>query len=160
MTKSYVSVRNDPKKMRYIEWLTMVPDYRRPKSERELAVELDVYPKTLYNWRQEREFREVWRDESDEVIGGADRRQAVLETLYRAATDEGNPRHVSAGKLYLEAIGAMSPPRLDISVSGKALSMLSEDELESFIARGVLELQREGSHGQLSGGVSTEDDTG
>lgn len=146
--------------MRYIEWLTTVPDYRRPKTERDLARELDVYPKTLYNWRQDRDFREVWQNESDEVIGGADRRQAVLETLYRAATDERNPRHVAAGKLYLEAIGAMAPGRVDITLSGKAVGMLDDDELERLIAMGVAELQREKADGERGGGLPAEDNTG
>ena len=138
--------------MRYIEWLTTVPQYRVPKTERELARELDVFPKTLFNWRQDREFCDVWRGESDEVIGGPDRRQAVLETLYRAATDERNPRHVAAGKLYLEAIGAMAPPRLDVNVSGKALGMLTDDEIEKLIARGVMEMQGE-ADGEPAGGL-------
>lgn len=157
MAKSYVPVRQDLRKMRYIEWLTTVPDYRQPKTERELARELDVYQKTLYNWRQERDFIEVWRGESDEVVGGPDRRQAVLETLYRAATNERNPRHVMAGKLYLEAVGAMSPPRLDVTVSGKALGMLSDDELESLIARGVAEMKGE-ADAQDSDGIPAPDD--
>jgi hypothetical protein len=155
----YIPVRQDARKMRYIEWLTTVPDYRRPKTERELAAELDVYPKTLYNWRQDRDFREVWRDESDEVIGGADRRQAVLETLYRAATDERNPRHVQAGKLYLEAIGAMAPGKVDVTVTSKAVGMLSDDELERFIGIGVAELKAE-EDAQLQSGIPAEEHPG
>jgi hypothetical protein len=155
----YVPVRQDPKKMRYIEWLTTVPQYREPRTERELARELDVYSKTLYNWKQDREFREIWQGESDEVIGGADRRQAVLETLYRAATDERNPRHVTAGKLYLEAVGAMAPPKLDVTISGKALGMLTDDELERLIARGVMEMQGE-ADGQPGSGLPAADHPG
>lgn len=158
MAKPFVDVRADAKKMRYIEWLTTVPDYRRPKTEKELAAELDVYPKTLYNWRQDRDFRDVWRDESDEVIGGADRRQAVLETLYRAATDERNPRHVAAGKLYLEAIGAMAPGRVDVTVTGKAVSALTEEELDYYIGLGVAELRGEKPDGP--GRLPAEEHTG
>lgn len=125
--------------MRYIEWLSTPPSMRRPATKQEIAAELDVYPKTLYNWEQDREFRDVWRDESDEVIGGEDKRQQVLDTLHRTAIDSHNPRHVAAGKLYLEAIGAMSPQRVDVNVSSKALGMLSDDEIERLIARGLAE---------------------
>lgn len=156
---TYVAVRQDPRKMRYIEWLTTVPDFRTPRTERELARELDVYPKTLFNWRQDRDFCEVWHGEADEVIGSPDRRQAVLETLYRAATDERNPRHVTAGKLYLEAIGAIAPPKLDVVVSGKALGMLDDDELEKLIAIGVAELHKE-ANGQSTGGLPAPDNPG
>jgi hypothetical protein len=131
--------------MRYIEWLTTVPEYRVPKTERELAAEMDIYQKTLYNWRQDKDFREVWQGEADEVIGNPDRRQAVMEVLYRAATNERNPRHVVAAKLYLEATGAIAPPKMDVTVSSKALGMLDEDELDRLIARGVAELKAEGN---------------
>lgn len=156
---SYVPVRQDPRKMRYIEWLTTPPTARVPHNERELARELDCYAKTLYNWRQDPEFCEIWRSESDEIIGGPDNRQMVLDTLLRAATDERNPRHVQAGKLYLDAIGAMQPPKLDITISGKALGMLDDDELERLIAMGVAELRKE-ADGQSPGGLSAQEHPG
>jgi len=143
---TYIPVRQDPRKMRYIEWLTTVPDYRIPKTEREIAKELDVYTKTLFNWRKDKDFREVWQGQADDVVGHPDRRQAVMEVLYRAATDERNPRHVTAAKLYLEATGAIQPPRLNVEVSSKALGMLSDDEIESLIARGVAEMRAEGNN--------------
>jgi hypothetical protein len=148
---TYIPVRQDPRKMRYIEWLTTVPDYRIPKTERELAKELDVYTKTLFNWRKDKDFRAVWQGEADEVVGHPDRRQAVMEVLYRAATDERNPRHVTAAKLYLEATGAIQPPRLAVEVSAKALGMLSDDEIESLIARGVAEMKAEGNGNRPDG---------
>lgn len=156
---SYVPVRADPRKMRYIEWLTTPPQERQPRTERELARSLDVYVKTLYNWKQDRDFLDEWRGEADEVIGGPDKRQAVLDTLYRAATEERNPRHVQAAKLYLEAVGAMSPPKFDVTISGKALGMLSEDELERLIAIGVAELQKE-TDGQSTSGLPAADNPG
>ena len=157
--QTYVPVRQDIRKMRYIEWLTTVPAHRQPATEEELARELDVYKKTLYNWRQDRDFREVWQGEAEVVIGDVGRRQAVLETLYRAATNERNPRHVTAGKLYLEAIGAIAPPKLDVTVSTKALGMLDDDELESLIARGVAELRGE-TDGQPQSGLPAAEHPG
>jgi hypothetical protein len=143
MAKSYTPVRQDAKKMRYIEWLTTPPQHRQPASEKDLAAELDVYPKTLYNWRQEREFRDVWRDGADEVIGGEDKRQRVMETLYMAAIDYRSPRHVAAAKLYLETIGAIGPSRIDVRVDAKAIGMLDDEELERLIGIGVAELNRD-----------------
>jgi len=140
--KAYVPVAQDARKMRYIEWLTTPPHMRNPRTEGQLAAELDVYPKTLFNWKQDREFCDVWHHETNDVIGGDDRRQAVMDSLFRAASDEHNPRHVSAAKVYLDAIGAMSPGRLEISVTGdKALGLLSDDELEGLLARGLADRQ-------------------
>lgn len=137
MSKGYVPVRQDPRKMRYIEWLTTPPTHRQPSTEVELARELDVFPKTLYNWRHEREFREVWSDDTDRVVGGEDRRQRVMDTLYDAASDPHNPRHVQAAKLYLETLGAISPPRE--GTNHKAIGMLTDEEIEHMLSRAVLE---------------------
>lgn len=128
--------------MAYIEWLTTPPHARDPRTERELAAVLDVYPKTLYNWRHDREFREVWQDNTDQVIGGEDRRQAVMDALFQAAKDEHNPRHVQAAKLYLDAIGAMSPQRVDVTVNNKALGMLTDEEIEELMGKIIVETKR------------------
>ena len=139
----YVPVRQDPEKMRYIEWLTTPPRARDPATEAEFARMIDVHTKTLYNWKQDREFRDVWQGETDQIIGDLDRRQAVLDTLFEAARDPRNPRHVAASKLYLEAVGAMSPAKLEVSHSHKAVGMLTDDELDRLIARGAAELRAE-----------------
>ena len=139
-------VRQDAKKMRYVEWLTTPPQARNPKTKQELAAELDVYPKTLYNWEQDREFRQVWHGEAADVLDehdAVDKRQRVLDTLYEAASDPRSPRHVQAAKLYLESIGAIGPQRIDVQVSSKALGLLSDDDIERLIARGLAEQQAE-----------------
>lgn len=159
MGTAYVPVRQDAKKMKYIEWLTTPPQYREPATEKELAAELDVYPKTLYNWKHEREFREVWSDQADQIVGGEDKRQRIMETLYMAAIDYRSPRHVQAAKLYLEAIGAMQPQRLSLEVSPKALGLLSDEELEMLIAKGAAELNRE-EQIRGTGGLPTEEHPG
>ena len=141
MPIQYVPVRQDAKKMAYIEWLTTPPHARVPSNEKELAKQLDVYHKTLYNWRHDREFREVWQDNTDAVIGGEDRRQAVMDALYQAASDDHNPRHVQAAKLYLDAIDKMSPTKNNVKVSHKALGMLTDEEIETLMARGIAEQQ-------------------
>jgi hypothetical protein len=142
--KNYIPVRQDPEKMRFIEWLTTPPRAREPATEREFAAMIDVHVKTLFNWKQDREFREEWQGQTDQVVGDLDRRQAVLDALFEAARDPRNPRHVPAAKLYLEAVGAMTPPTLEVTVSHKAIGMLSDDEIEKLLARGVAEMKAEG----------------
>jgi hypothetical protein len=139
----YTPVRQDPEKMRYIEWLTTPPKAREPATEQEFARMIDVHTKTLYNWKQDREFRDVWQGETDQIIGDLDRRQAVLDTLFEAARDPRNPRHVAASKLYLEAVGAMTPPKLDVTVNHKNVGQLTDAELDGLIARGAAELRAE-----------------
>lgn len=140
---AYTPVRQDPEKMRYIEWLTTPPRARVPATEGEFAKMIDVHQKTLFNWRQDREFREEWQKQTDQVVGDLDRRQIVLDELFETARDRRNPRHVVAAKLYLDAIGAMTPPKIDVTVSHKAIGMLTDDELEKLVARGAAELREE-----------------
>lgn len=143
MPRRSLPVRQDAKKMAYIEWLSTPPAQRVPRTEEEFAKTIDVYKKTLYNWRHEREFRDVWRDTSDDIIlsGTEDFRPKIMETLARAAMDERNPRHVQAAKVYFDNVKAMTPDS-DDEVGDKALGMLTDDELEHLLARGLSEQQR------------------
>lgn len=139
-------VAQDPKKMRYIEWLNTPKMMRTPATKGELAAELDVYPRTLYNWEQEPEFRKLWHGQAERILDehdAPDKIQQVLDTLHEAAIDSHSPRMVSAAKLYLETVGAIGPQKIDVQVSSKALGMLSDDEIERLIARGLAEQRAE-----------------
>lgn len=129
--------------MAYIAWLTTPPAAREPRTEKDLAAQLDVNVKTLYHWRHERDFREEWSDETDQVVGGDDKRQRVLDTLYEAATDIRNPRHVAAAKEYLASIRAMSPEGSVSQAAVKAVGMLTDAELERLVALGLAEQRAE-----------------
>ena len=148
VSKPYIAVRQDPEKMRFIEWLTTPPRARQPPTEKEFAAMLDVHTKTLFNWKQDREFREEWQQATDQVIGDLDRRAIILDELFEAGRDRRNPRHVAAAKLWLEAVGAITPPKVDVTVSHKAVGMLTDDELEKLVARGVAELKAEGGRAE------------
>ena len=127
--------------MRYIEWLTTPPDMRNPPTEEALAAELDVYPKTLYNWRHDREFKQVWNDEADQVLGGEegqDKRQQVINKLHEVAMDDHHPRQIAAAKEFLAATRDLRPEMGDDDLTAeRALSMLDDDELEALIAKGA-----------------------
>lgn len=136
---TYVPVRQDTNKMRFIEWLTTPPPMREPATEEEFAAVIDVHPKTLYNWKVDPEFKMVWHGETDKVIGGDDRRQQVMDALYAQASDPYHPRSVQAAKLWGEWIEKMSPPAAESGevVATKPLHMLSDDEIKDLLARGL-----------------------
>lgn len=136
--------------MRFIEWLTTPPRARQPQTEKEFAAMIDVHTKTLFNWKQDREFREEWQQATDQVIGDLDRRAIIMDELFEAARDRRSPRHVSAAKLWLEAAGAITPAKLEVSHTHKAVGMLTDDELEKLVARGAAELAREQAEGGLA----------
>lgn len=145
---SYLAVEQDPAKMRYVEWLTTPPSMREPATEEEFALTIDVHPKTLYNWRHDPEFKMVWHGETDKVVGGDDRRQSVIDALYEAASDPGNPRCVSAAKEYREWLRVMTPPdEPGAVVATKRLELLTDEEIDDLLARGLQAQQIEFSDG-------------
>ncbi len=139
-----MAVTQDPRKMRYIDWLTTPPPMRDPQTEEELALTIDVHTKTLYNWRHDPEFKAVWHQETDKVVGGDDRRQAVIDALFEAASDPDHPRCVSAAKEYREWLKLMAPPDEPGTVTAsKPLTLLSDEELKDLLARGIQNQQIE-----------------
>lgn len=141
----YLAVTQDPKKMLFIEWLTTPPPDRDPPTEEEFAATIDVHPKTLYNWKRDPEFKGVWHAETDKVVGGDDRRQAIMDALFEAASDPGNPRMVSAAKEWRQWVEQMSPPAAEGGevVATKRIELLTDEELDDLLARGLANQQVE-----------------
>lgn len=141
----YLAVTQDPKKMLFIEWLTTPPPDRDPSTEEEFAATIDVHPKTLYNWKRDPEFKGVWHAETDKVVGGEDRRQAIMDALFEAASDPNNPRMVSAAKEWRQWVEQMSPPAAEGGevVATKRIELLTDEEIEDLLARGLANQQVE-----------------
>lgn len=141
----YVAVTQDPRKMRFIEWLTTPPPMREPDTEEAFAAVIDVHPKTLHNWKHDPEFKSVWHGENDKVLGGDDRRKAVIDALFEAASDPNHPRQVTAAKEYREWLKLMSPETEGTGevVAHKRLELLTDEEIDDLLARGLQNQQIE-----------------
>ena len=135
-------VEDDPRKMQFIEWLVTPPTKREPRSQDLLAIELGVAHRSLSKWKTEEDFRKVWQERSLKVVGNPDRAKEVLDSLFLVARNPNARNHVPAAKLYLEAIDAIKPKQLNVSISHDA-SKLSDEELDALIAQGAIELKAE-----------------
>lgn len=124
----------DFRKQRLLEWLCTVKADRNPKTLEELSDELGTPRRTLTDWKVEKEFVEEWEHRYRRTVGSPERAQAVLETMYCTATDRDDPKHVQAGKQYLEAIDAVKPQKIDVTVSKGAAQDLTDSELAVLIA--------------------------
>ena len=129
---------DDPRKLRYLQWLTTPKAERVPRTQAGFADELGVHVRSLRDWQADPLFREAWEREAKAVVGTPERAQHVLDTLYAAATDPENKQHVQAAKLYLEATNSIKPPPIEVKLTKP--SELSDDELDELIARGAAEL--------------------
>ena len=135
----HVPIDADPRKLEYLRWLTTPKAERNPSSERKLAEKLDVSVKTLYNWRQQTEFRRRWELETDTIIGGDDRRQAVFDALYETATDRTHKQHVQAAVAFTKLIAEIQPSAANLRQTDKPLTQMSKDELDAMIAAAASE---------------------
>ena len=113
---------------------------------KELAVDLGVSDRTLRDWKERREIREVWEEQAKKVVGSPERARDVLEAMYQRAIDSTDAKQVQAAKLYLEAIEAIKPPTVEVrSVSD--LARVSDDELQAMIAATAGQMLEERQNG-------------
>ena len=127
---------------RFLAWLCTIPDDRWPKTQTELAEELGCTGDTLSRLKKDPDFLRDWEHQYRRTVGSPERAQHVLEQLYQTATDRTDPRQVQAAKQYLEAIDAVKPKKLEVSMQGSAREMSDEQLLAILGERAADELSR------------------
>lgn len=139
---------DDPNKQAFLDWLCTPPKEREPRNQQALADKLGVAMRTLTTWRNnDKEFIEEWERRYLTTIGSPSRKQSIMDTLYRTATDADDPKHVQAAKTYFEIEGSMKPTKMTVEVSRPA-SELSDEELQAIMqskAADELKQRREAS---------------
>jgi hypothetical protein len=123
----------DFRKQALLAWLCTPLKERNPTSQVELADQLGVERKTLYSWRQDKEFLEEWERRYLATIGDPSRKSEIMDTLYRTATDPDDPKHVQAAKQYFEIEGSVKPARMELKVTGSPKE-LTDEQLADIIA--------------------------
>lgn len=129
----YIPV-GDFRKQAFLKWLCTPPKEREPRTMEELAETLQVTRRTLTNWKtDDKEFIEAWEKLYLNTIGNPERKQTIMDTLYKTATDPDDPKHVQAAKQYFEIEGSVKPAKMQIEVSRPAKE-LTDDELDAILA--------------------------
>ena len=124
---------SDFRKQRLLEWLLTPIADREPRTLQELADEIGMTRRQLTTWKSEADFLEEWERLYRHTVGNPERKQHVVDTLYKTATDQDDPKHVQAASKFLEAVDAIAPQRVEMTVKGK-VSELSTDELQQMLA--------------------------
>ena len=124
------------KKQVYVEWLCTPKRDRDPATQEELARRLRVGKSVLTAWRSDPKFMERWEQHYMTTIGSPERKQNLLDTLYKTGTDNDDPRHVQAAAKYMEIVEGLKPQKLDITVHRPAKD-LSDEELDAIAAQYV-----------------------
>lgn len=123
-----------PHKQRFLEWLCTPLKEREPRTMDLLAQEMEITRRTLTNWKtDDKEFMEEWEKRYKKGIGSPERKQKILDTLYRTATDPDDPKHVQAADKYFLLIGEMKPSKVEVAVT-RPVTSLTDEELAAMIA--------------------------
>lgn len=123
----------DFRKQAYLKWLCTPLKEREPRTLNDFAAELGVTTRTLQLWKDDKEFLEAWEKLYLKTIGDPSRKQAIMDTLYKTATDPDDPKHVQAAKQYFEIEGSVKPTKMQVEVTRPAKE-LSDDELDAILA--------------------------
>lgn len=124
---------SDWRKQQFLEWLCTVHADRDPPTMTEFAAKIGSTNATLTGWKRDAEFLAEWERRYRLTVGSPEKAQTVIQRLYETAEDRTDPRQVAAAKAFLEAIDAVKPHRIDVTVS-KAAKELSEEELNELLA--------------------------
>jgi len=125
---------NDFRVQRFLDWLLTAPADRVPSTQGDLSEELGLHRNQLSQWKNDPDFLAEWERQYRKTVGSPEKAKAVLDSLFETATDRTDPRQVPAARAYLEAIDAVKPKRVEMTVVKGAAKELSDDDLMSMLA--------------------------
>ena len=94
---------------------------------------LDVTVAALNRLKADATFLAEWEVLYRKTVGSPEKAQRVVQRLYETAEDRTDPRQVPAAKAYLEAIDAIKPKKVEVTVN-KAAKELSDEDLYRILA--------------------------
>jgi len=124
----------DDKKARFIEWLCTPKRDRDPSTQEALARELFVEPSRLSEWKRDADFVKAWEAHYLATVGSPERKQTLLDTLYRTGSDADDPRHVQAAAKYMELVEGLRPQQIELTIKRPA-SELTDEQIEEIVTR-------------------------
>lgn len=125
---------SDWRKQRYLEWLCTPPKEREPRTKQLLAEELGyVNPRVLQLWDNDADFLKEWEKMYLKTIGNPGRKQQIMDTLFRTATDGDDPKHVAAAKEYFAIEGSLKPQKFSVQVSRNP-DELTDEAIDALLA--------------------------
>jgi len=136
---------SDFRVQRFLDWLVTVPDERDPPNQEAFAESIGLTKNTIGAWKRDADFLVEWERRYRKKVGSPEKQQQVLEALHQTATDRTDPRQVPAARAYLEAVDAIKPKKVDVTVQTKPAKDLSNDDLAMLLAEAaLLETERRG----------------
>ena len=120
-------------KQRFLEWLLTPVAERVPAKMDDLADELGLSRRTLTKWKTEdKEFMEAWEARYLATIGSPDRKQTLLDTLYKTGKDADDPKHVQAVKAYFDIVEGLRPQKVHLDITRSPIELTDEQLAEAY----------------------------
>ena len=115
----------------YLDWLTG----ERPAGESHAAFaqRLGVSESSLYRWKKDKSFLQLWQERMVETHSNPDTLSDQLENLARIARGEGSDA-IRAIELYWKLVDKMTPARVEVTGS-EQVAGLSDAELAARLAQ-------------------------
>jgi hypothetical protein len=132
---------DDWRRQHFLEWLCTPPDNRDPRTMTALAEKLALSTQTLTRWKNDSGFITDWENLYRKTVGSPEKAQQIVERLFETADDRTDPRHVQAAKAFLEAIDAIKPKKVEVTVNRAAKDLSDEDLYRILAERAELELR-------------------
>jgi hypothetical protein len=124
----------DWRRQRYLDWLCTPTEEREPPTQTALAHELTIDPRVLVNLKRDPDFLRDWETQYRRTVGSPEKQHKVMNALFETATDRTDPRLVPAARAYLEAIDAIKPKKVEVSLNNKPPRELTQEELDDLLA--------------------------
>ena len=129
-----VTPLSDWRKQAFLEWLCTIQDDRDPSTLGGFAEKIGSTTQTLRNWKRDPEFLAEWEHRYRLTVGSPEKAHTVVEQLYETARDRTDPRQVQAARAFLEAIDAIKPKKVDVTVT-RSPRELTDEQLIAIAAQ-------------------------
>lgn len=93
-------LRKIPEFIRFVEWCAIPDALKEPKTQKELALLINVEQGTLSDWKKRPEYYDLVRDEMRRW--GKGKTQNIIGALYRKAVQEGNAQEAKLWFQFIE----------------------------------------------------------
>lgn len=123
------------KKQRVIEWLCTPKRERDPSTQEALARRLRIGNGVIGKWKQDPEFVKAWEAHYLTSVGSPERKQTLMDTLFKTGSDADDPRHVQAAKTYLEIAEGLRPQQIELTVNHRPVKEWTDEMLDAALAR-------------------------
>ena len=125
---------DDWRRKAYMDWLCTIPEDRDPRTQKDFSEKIGLTEQTLRNWKNDPHFMADWEMQYRKTVGSPEKAQRVIQRLFETAEDRTDPRQVPAARAYLEAIDAIKPKKVDVTVVKSPAKDLTDDELYRILA--------------------------